>query len=77
MAIPDYQSVMLILLKFLASDNEKHHIQKVTKALAKLFELSQEEQAELLPSGRYPTFKSRISWAGTYMKEAELVERCG
>lgn len=28
----------------------------------------------MLPSGRYPTFDSRVGWASTYMKKAGLIE---
>lgn len=74
MTIPDYQTVMLPLLRFV-SDGKEHHLREAVEALADQFGLSEEERLELLPSGRYPTFNSRIGWAGTYMKEAGLIER--
>jgi restriction system protein len=74
MAIPDYQTVMLPLLGFV-SDGKEHHIKKVREALAVHFDLSEDEKLELLPSGKQPTFNNRVSWAGTYMKEAGLVEK--
>lgn len=73
MAIPDYQTIMLPLLKFLA-DEKEHHVQEVVKALADKFKLSDEERAELLPSGRTPLFYNRVGWARTYLKKAGLVE---
>lgn len=75
MTIPDYQTIMLPLLRFLASDQKEHHVQEAIKYLAEDFGLSEEERLELLPSGRQPTFNNRVSWAGTYMKEAKLIEK--
>lgn len=74
MAIPDYQTVMLPLLTFV-SDGKEHHIKNAIEALADQFSLSEHERAELLPSGKQPTFNNRVSWAGTYMKEARLIEK--
>jgi restriction system protein len=74
MAIPDYQTVMLPLLKSI-SDGEEHHIRDAIRVLADRFDLSEAERSELLPSGKQPTFNNRVSWAGTYMKEAGLVEK--
>lgn len=74
MTIPDYQSIMLPLLQF-ASDGKEHQIKEAVEALAGYFDLSAEERFELLPSGRQPTFNNRVSWAGTYMKEARLIEK--
>lgn len=74
MSIPDFQTVMLPLLRFV-SDGKEHHVRDAVEALAEEFGLSETERAELLPSGKYPTFNSRISWAGSYLKAAELIER--
>lgn len=74
MTIPNHQTVMLPLLDFL-SDGEEHHLREAIGALADHFGLSKEERLNLLPSGKYPTFNNRVGWAGTYMKEAGLIER--
>ncbi len=74
MTIPDYQTVMLPLLDFV-SDGKEHAVREAIGALAKHFNLTEEEKLELLPSGRQPTFNNRVSWAGTYMKEAKLIEK--
>ena len=50
MARPDYQSMMLPLLQ-LASDGKEHQISEATAALAKAFNLTEDERFELLPSG--------------------------
>lgn len=73
MAIPDFQSVMLPLLRSTV-DREEHSLSSVTNDLAEHFELTEEETEELIPSGRYPRFKSRVGWASTYLKKAGLLE---
>lgn len=50
-------------------------MREAVEALAVRFSLSEEERLELLPSGKYPTFNSRISWAGSYLNAAAMIER--
>lgn len=73
MTIPDFQTIMLPLLKF-ASDSEEHRFRDAVEALSDYFDLNVEERLELLPSGRYPVFDNRVGWASTYMKKAGLME---
>lgn len=74
MAIPDYQTVMLPLLNSV-SDGKEHRVKDAIGVLADQFGLDDDEKSELLPSGKQPTFNNRVSWAGTYMKEAGLIEK--
>ena len=73
MAIPDFQSVMLPLLKF-SSDQAEHSLQDAVEFLAGQFELTIEERQELLPSGKQARFDNRVAWARSYFKQAGLVE---
>jgi restriction system protein len=73
MPIPDYQTIMLPLLKF-AADEEEHSLRETIEALADHFELTDEERRELLPSGQQATFDNRVGWARTYLKKAGLLE---
>ncbi len=73
MAIPDYQSFMVPLLR-LASDNAEHAIRDAYSALAGEMGLTKDDRAELLPSGRQETYKNRIGWARTYLTKAGLLE---
>jgi restriction system protein len=73
MAIPDYQSLMLPLLR-LFGDKKEHSASETLDALAKEFNLSEAELRELLPSGKQPIFDNRVGWARTYMKKAGLLE---
>ena len=76
MTVPDYQSVMLPLLKVLG-DGQEHSLHEVIETLAEGFELTDEERRELLPSGRQAKFDNRVAWARTYMKKAGLLESTG
>jgi restriction system protein len=73
MTIPDYQTIMLPLLK-LIGDEKEHHIREVVKELANEFDLTEEELEELLPSGRTPLFYNRVGWSRLHLKKAGLVE---
>jgi restriction system protein len=73
MAIPDYQTLMLPVLK-LAGDDQEHRIGDVVNQLARDFGLTEEEQQQILPSGRQATFANRVGWAKTYLVQAGLLE---
>jgi restriction system protein len=73
MVIPDYQSVMLPLLKY-AGNGKEHRIRDAVEKLAEEFRLSEEERKELLPSGQQEVFKNRVGWASTYLKKAGLLD---
>jgi len=73
MAIPDYQSIMLPLLKF-AEDKKEHSVSEAIDYISKLFNLSDEEKRKLLPSGQQPIINNRTGWARTYLKKAKLLE---
>jgi len=70
--IPTYEEIMLPFLKHL-EDNEEHTLNEMHDHLAQLFNLSENEIRELLPSGQYPIFRNRVGWARTYLKKAGLV----
>lgn len=73
MAIPDYQTIMLPLLKFLA-DQKEHSVHEAVKLLANEFNLSDDDRKEMLPSGQQEVFLNRVGWARTYMKKAGLLD---
>lgn len=76
MTIPDYQSLMLPLLKAV-SDGKQHKISNLYEALSDEFKLTETERNERLPSGRETYIKNRVSWARTYIKKANLVSSPG
>ena len=73
MAIPDYQTIILPLLKFY-SDNQEHSFRDAVEEMAKEFKLTDQERKELLPSGQQEIFDNRVGWARTYMKKACLID---
>jgi restriction system protein len=73
MPIPDYQSIMLPILKFMR-DGKEHSLREAIESLGQQFRLSEKERKELLPSGRQATFDNRVGWARTYMKKAGLLD---
>ncbi len=73
MAIPDYQSIMLPLLR-LAGDQQEHKISEVTDTLAEQFSLTEEERNVLIPSGTQSLFYNRVGWARTYLVKAGLLD---
>ena len=72
MAIPDYESLMLPLLR-LSADGSVHKFSDAVEILADEHGLSDEERTELLPSGAQPVFRNRVGWAKSYMKQAGLL----
>ena len=74
MAIPDYQTIMLPLLKLSADQNE-HQFRDIVETLAHEFKLSQEERKALLPSGTAFLFDNRVGWARVHLVKAMLLEK--
>jgi restriction system protein len=72
MSIPDYQFLMLPVLK--ASANGEVHIGAVVESLADELKLTDDERAQLLPSGKQTVFSNRVHWAKSYLSKAQLVE---
>jgi restriction system protein len=72
MVIPDYQTVMLPLLRFLKDGNE-HNIGEVVDSLGREFDLSADERQQLLGSGQQTVIRNRAGWARTYLKKAGLI----
>jgi len=73
MPVPSYEEFMLPMLQIL-EDGGIHTIREVREKLADVFQLSDNDKAELLPSGKIPVYRSRIGWAKTYLKKAGLID---
>ena len=74
MPIPDYQTLMLPLLRVLG-DTGDHTAGSVIDALATEFKLTPEERARLVGSQRITLMASRAHWAMTYLAQAGLTDR--
>ncbi len=71
--IPDFQTIMLPLLKQIR-DGKEYKLDTIVDLMAKEFKITDEERKELLPSGQTFVFGSRVGWARTYMKKAGLID---
>lgn len=72
MPIPDFQTLMLPVLKF-AETRDEHSLREATEYLGDEFALTDEERNKLLSSGTQPRFYNRVGWARTYLKQAGLL----
>ncbi|MDQ7841526.1 MAG: restriction endonuclease [bacterium] len=72
MGVPDFQSLMLPLLR-VAADGKEHSLAEARDLLSEEFELSSADRDELLPSGRQSRFGNRVAWAKVYLQQAGLL----
>ena len=75
MPVPDYQSLMLPLLRLAAAGEQR--IAVLERSIADQLLLSQTERDELLPSGRQRVLHNRLHWAKFYMSKAGLLASSG
>jgi restriction system protein len=73
MAIPDYQTIMLPLLKLVKAEGPISN-QSAIEKISDEFKLTKEERLELLPSGQQEKITNRVIWARTYLKKAGLID---
>jgi len=72
MAIPDFQTMMLPLMRH-CQDGQEHSISDTVDALADHFKLTDEERKALLPSGVQEVLRNRVAWAKSHLKMAGLL----
>lgn len=70
-AIPDYQTLMLPVLKCAAGAETR--VAEIEDKIAAEFNLTSEERTEFLPSGRQSILHNRIHWAKFYLAKAGLL----
>lgn len=73
MPIPDFQTLMLPVLKF-ASEHDEHSLREAVNYLESKFSLTENEKIQTIPSGQQPIFYNRVGWARTYLKQAGLLK---
>ena len=73
MPIPDYQTLMLPLLKAV-DDGQLYKLHEIREKLAEKYQLTPDERRELLPSGTQNVFDNRVAWAKTYLVKAKLLD---
>ena len=73
MAVPKFFEFFEAFLKAV-SDGEFHSAKDVRNNIANSMKLTEEDLAEMLPSGTQRTFDNRVAWARTYLDKAGLIE---
>lgn len=74
MAVPDYQSLMLPLLR-LAYDKKAKTLAEAEGLLCEEFGLSEADRSQRLPSKQQTVIRNRVGWASFYLKSAGLLEK--
>jgi len=72
MAVPDFQTLMLPVLREFA-DGAEHSPKAIRLKVAEQLHLSPDDIAERVPSGTQSRFANRVAWAHIYLKRAELL----
>ncbi|MBB5700054.1 winged helix-turn-helix domain-containing protein [Sphingomonas yantingensis] len=72
MPIPDYQALMLPVLKIAAAGTTR--VPEAADKIASALGLTEAEREELLPSGKQRVLHNRIHWAKFYMGKAGLID---
>jgi len=73
MAVPDFQTFMLPVLREFA-DGAEHVYKNVRDRVAVALRLSPEDLADRIPSGKKTRADDRASWAHVYLKQAGLLK---
>lgn len=71
--IPDFQSLMLPLLKYIG-DNKEYSKKEVVEVLSNTMKLTEAEKREMLPSRNQPVFYNRVTWVIAHFKAAKIIE---
>ena len=69
MPIPDYQSLMLPVLR-VVRDRKEHSLAEMRQRIAEELNLTEEELSQRLASDSQTVFANRIAWAVQYLKQA-------
>lgn len=73
MSVPKHNEMYGAFLRALADGNEHDFKEDVKPYIIKEMKLSDEDLAEMLPSGSRTLFSNRVGWTRTYLKKAGLI----
>ena len=73
MTIPTHYEAMLPILNIM-KDQREYKTNQLVESISKQLDLTEEEMNEKVPSGSSRLY-DRITWANSYMKHANLIER--
>lgn len=71
MPVPDYQTLMLPVLKLIAGGAT--NVSECLPEMQAQFQITDDEAQEMLPSGRMTYLQNRAHWARTYLSKAGLL----
>lgn len=74
MAVPDFQTFLLPLLR-LTADGKEHSLRDLRKPIQAALALSEDDLTESLPSGMQSKFSNRLAWASVYLIKAGVLKR--
>ena len=72
MSVPKYNEMYAPFIKALG-DGRIHTIKEISQCVAEQMNLSEEDLAEMLPSGKQALFTNRIRWTRLYLIKAGLI----
>ena len=73
MAVPPFHAFLHPFLEVIA-DGQEHRAADLYRIVADRMSLTQDDRAELLPSGKQRRYANRIGWAKTYLAKAGLLD---
>jgi len=74
MALPNYQQLMLPLLRRASEKDSETRISELEDQIAKDLSLSLEDINALLPSAKQSIYLNRLNWAKSYLSKAGVLE---
>src|SRR5919202_5595938 len=74
MAVPDFQSLFVPVLRCTADGND-HSMAELRARIATDLDLTPEELSQKLPSGVQTVFGNRVAWSAVYLMKAGALER--
>lgn len=75
MAVPDFQSLMNPVLILYEKKNVELRPRDIEDEIAKLFNLSEEDKNQMIPSNIETILRNRVNWAVYYLFRAGLLDR--
>ena len=74
MGVPGYQTIMLPVLSAM-TDGGVYRFTDVMNRIAPIFQMTDAESSQKIPSGQSTLYENRAGWARTYLTKAGLIER--
>lgn len=74
MSVPKYDQLLRPILE-ISKDGNPRHWKEYRDGIIKIFNMSEEDQQELVPSGQKTKLYDRTHWAVTYLVQAMCLER--